>query len=98
MPSTITADLGDHKLTVDLSAVTGWDAITYGLTTGQHIETALGIPAEAPLADLAVTVWLWHRQNGQPNVSLEAAARTITLLPADEPPTEAAPAGAPEAT
>lgn len=93
--SKITAviDGTDHE--VDLTRVTGMDAMQFRMETGHELDLAvLGIIEQGGavlLADLAVVKWLWLRQNGEPLASFALTAASVTLFPAD-PVVEAEPA------
>lgn len=88
--TTITADIDGQTLMVDLSAITGLDALAFRLALGEEIDALVlrWVEAEripALLADLAVAKWLWVRQNVDPLASLPAVAATVSLLPSAEP-------------
>lgn len=88
MASTITATIDGQTFTVDLSMVTGLDAITYRGEVGADLDALVASWVEAgavvTLADLAIIKWLWTRQRVDPLASLARVAQTVTLVPADD--------------
>jgi hypothetical protein len=85
--SKITAVIDGTTHEVDLTKVTGMDAMQFRMETGQELDLAvLGIIEQGGavlLADLAVVKWLWLRQNGEPLANFALTAATVTLFPAD---------------
>lgn len=98
--STITAEIDGRTLTVDLSEVNAWDAMAWNAAGLGALEAAIaGVtdPDALLLAPgLALVAWLWERQNGSPNISVEAVARTVPVY-ASPPPEGAGGLDAPEA-
>lgn len=87
MTATISLTIDGQSITVDLSRVTAREALSYRSAVGEDIDGRLGAilamhDQEPPLADKALLVWLWRRQNGSPGVTLAGVAATLTLLPA----------------
>lgn len=90
--TTITAEIDGQTFRVDLTRVSGLDALAYRHALGQELDALIlgwleagHVPAF--LADLAVVRWLWERQNVDPVASLPAVAASVFLLPAPEPET-----------
>lgn len=85
MTSTITAVIDGTTHPVDLTRVTGLDAVQYRMETGQELDlTVLGLLERSELvllADLAVVKWLWVRQNVDPLATFALVASTVTLFP-----------------
>jgi len=84
--TTITAEIDGQTFTVDLTRVSGLDALTYRHAVGSELDALIlgwleagRVPAF--LADLAVVRWLWERQNVDPLASLAAVAASVALLP-----------------
>jgi hypothetical protein len=98
----MTDDAPSIDLTIDFDRINAWDALCYRSTFGAEIEPFLDhLRSLAPrsAADNGLIAWLWHRQNGRPDVSVAAVAQLVPVFPAelDEAPTEAN-VGAPEVT
>lgn len=96
----ITAEIDGQTFPVDLSRVSGLDALAYRHALGVEIDALIlgwlesgRVPAF--LSDLAVVRWLWERQNVDPLASLPVVASQVFLLPSPEAPE--APATASEA-
>lgn len=87
MTSTITAVIDGTAHTVDLTRVTGLDAVQYRMEAGQELDLAvLGLLERSEvvlLADLTVVKWLWVRQNIDPVATFALVAATVTLFPAE---------------
>ena len=84
--TTITAEIDGQTFAVDLTRVSGLDALTYRHAVGSELDALIlgwleagRVPAF--LADLAVVRWLWERQNVDPLASLAAVAASVALLP-----------------
>lgn len=91
--SKITAVIDGTTHEVDLTKVTGMDAMQYRMETGQDLDLAvLGIVEQSSdavlLADLAIVKWLWLRQNGQPFATFALVAATVTLFAGEDPSSE----------
>ncbi len=96
----ITAETDGQTFPVDLSRVSGLDALAYRQALGVEIDALIlgwleagRVPAF--LADLAVVRWLWERQNVDPLASLPVVASQVFLLPSPEAPEAPATAPAP---
>lgn len=89
MTATISLTIDGQSITVDLSRVTAREALSYRSAVGEDIDGRLGAilamhDQEPPLADKALLVWLWRRQNGDPSCALADVASAMTLLPAPD--------------
>ena len=86
MTSTITAEIDGQSFEVDLTKVSGLDAISYRHEVGAELDLLIVAWMEqggiALLADLAIARWLWERQNVNPLAPLGVVAKGVTLLPA----------------
>lgn len=90
MTAIITAEDQGQAFPVDLTRVTGLDALVYRQTCGDDLDARVGAwlvaapddSAGWSLADRALIKWLYVRQNVDPNAPLAAVADTVTLLPA----------------
>ena len=104
MPTTLVCDHHGQRFVADIS-VSGLDAFTYRAETGEDLDARIGVlVASAPeedtgwlLADRAVIIWIWHRQNIDPTVSFASVAALVKLMPDEEPATPVAGSVAPEA-
>lgn len=83
--STITAVIDGETHEVDLTRVTGLDAMQYRMETGQDLDLAvLGVLERGEallLADLALVKWLWVRQSVNPVETFALVAASVTLFP-----------------
>lgn len=87
----IAADIDGQTFPVDLTAVTGLDALVYRQATGEELDARIGVlmltapddGADWPLADRAVIKWLSTRQLINPDAPLAPVAASVTFLPAE---------------
>lgn len=93
MALTLTVEVeAGRSVTVDVGAVTGWDAVSYERVVGGALEAriaeAIARRNATTLADKALVLWLWHRQNVDPMASFAEVTATLRMLDEDdlEPP------------